>query len=141
MKNRLISKSLILGFVEIPSVNVNQIGGYRGPPTYHLNIEQKDGKIEKTGRWSFEKGEIVALAERLSIDAGCKFNVGVVLQAIDLNKIVYSGIGAVIVFVVWFRIWAEPLCPAMWYGLAPPLIIIIAFFFILSILRKFVPGR
>ena len=140
-KNRLSSKSLILGFGEIASVNVTQIGGYRGPPTYHLNIEQKNGKIEKTGRWAFEQGEIVALAERLSFAAGCKFNVGVILHPIDLNKIIYSGIGAVIVYAVWFRIWAGPLCPAMWHGSAPPLIIAIAFFSVLSILRKFVPGR
>jgi hypothetical protein len=134
-KSRVGHKTSVVGFDEIASVLVNSAGGHEGPKNYHLKISLKNGKTDTTGRWSLDQGEIVAIAGQLAAEIGCESNPGLIVHPINATQIVYSGIGAVILYPIWFRIWVGPWCPAMWFGTAPPVIILIAFFGILGILR------
>src|ERR1700730_5774003 len=133
--SRIGHKTSVVGFDEIASVLVNSEGGYRGPRSYHLKISLKNGNTETTGRWSLDQGEIIAIAGQLAAEIGCESNPGLIMHPVNATQIVYSGLGAVILYAIWFRIWVGPWCPAMWFGTAPPVIILIAFSGILGILR------
>lgn len=54
----------------------------------------------------------------------------------NILKIIVSFIIAIFIYKVWYKITVGKLCPAMWYGSAPLVIIGGAFLFILLVFRK-----
>ncbi len=138
--SRLGQKLSIVNFNEIASVLVGSAGGYRGPKSYHLKISLRNGKTATTGRWSLDQSEIIALAEQLAAEIGCTSDLGILVNPVNASQIIYSVCGAVILYAIWFRIWVGPWCLAMWFGTAPPVIMLIVFSGMLGVMRR-IPRR
>lgn len=127
-----------LPFDEVDSVNVARVGSRRGgTPTFWLQLRCRGGKVVSTGRWSMNESEIRCLAERLSSEIGCECRGGVPLSPASAGRVAAAAIGAVVMYAAWFRVSAGPWCPAMWFGTAPPVFILIAFGVLLGLFRRF----
>ena len=131
--SRFGQKTTVIPFEQVASVNVHCPGG-KGPRNYFLKLRLKNGKVERTGKWSYDQREMVALAGRLAAEIECPVSTGLLVQPVNAIRVVVSAAGAVLIYVFWYRIKVGPWCPAMWGGTAPFVIILVAFLILLGIL-------
>ena len=124
-----------------PLLNITKLArlGSRsdGTPSFWLQIERAGGKVFSTGRWSTSETEIRRLAERLSAEIGCECRGGIPLSPASAGRVAAAAIGAVVLYAAWFRFSAGPWCPAMWFGTAPPVIVLATFALLLGLFRRF----
>ncbi|MFL5812296.1 MAG: hypothetical protein ACJ763_01865 [Bdellovibrionia bacterium] len=136
-KGRLTKSSSVVPYDEISAVQVATIGSaHRGVVTHHLVIQLKNGKRVTPGRFSTDQAEIIEVAQRLARETGSECIIGRRLVPLTTPRYVLSAVGAVLVYVLWYRFKVGPWCPAMWYGSAPPVIIALSFFGLLGISRR-----
>jgi len=139
-RRRWGSVSMTVPFDDVVSVNVARVGSRSdGTPSFWLQIERAGGKAFSTGRWSLSETEIRRLAERLSaeIGCGCRGGGGMRLSPASVGRVAAAAIGAVVLYAAWFRFSAGPWCPAMWFGTAPPVFILVGFAMLLGLFRRF----
>ncbi len=130
--------SSVVGFEGIDHVGVVETWAEgKVGSTYTLTVVLKNGKSERTGRWSFDESEIDALARRLAADIGCACRTGTPAPPISAIHIPAAALGSILIYVVWYRLRTGQTCPAMWHGSAPPVIILIAFATLLDLFRRF----
>ena len=138
LRRRWGSVSVTLPFDNVVSVNVARVGSRSdGTPSFWLQIESASGKVFSTGRWSTNETEIRQLAERLSAEIGCECRGGMPLSPASAGRVVAAAIGAVVLYAAWFRFSVGPLCPAMWFGTAPPVFTLAGFALLLGLFRRF----
>lgn len=123
-------------FTSVEGVAVRRVGRVDQFPSYHLQIRLKNGRHLKTGRWSFDLSEINDLGSQLVNAIGCPFHEGPVPRALGAQQAIFAAIGAVIVYVIWYRFTTGQICPAMWFGTAPPVVMGLAFLVLLSVIRR-----
>ena len=137
-RRRLGNVSMTVPFDDVASVNVTRVGSRSdGTPSFWLQIERVGGKAFSTGRWSLSETEIRRLAERLSAEIGCECRGGIPLSPASAGRVAAAAIGAVVLYAAWFRFSAGPWCPAMWFGTAPPVIVLATFALLLGLFRRF----
>jgi hypothetical protein len=135
-RRRWGSVTLTVPFDEVGSVNVVRVGSHSdGTPSYWLQIERQGGRVHSTGRWSTNDAEIRRLAGRLAGEIGCDCRGGNPLNPATATHVLAAAVGAVVLYAVWFRFSAGPWCPAMWFGTAPPVIILAGFALLLGLFR------
>jgi len=132
--SRFGQRTSVIPFDQVASVNVSCPSG-KGPRNYFLKLRLKDGTVERTGKWSYDQGEIVALAGRLAAEIGCPVSTGLLVQPANAVRVFLSAAGAVLIYALWYRIKVGPWCVAMWFGTAPIAIMLVAFLILLGILR------
>ena len=139
-RNRVTSGAKIVRFEEIASVNVSRIGRSRlGVTSFHLKIRLKSGKSIATGRWSYSYEEINAEAARLADAVGCAADTREPFLTGGPERVMLSVLGAVAFYALWYRFTTGPWCRAMWFGTAPPVIMLLAggsIYRLLSLTRK-----
>lgn len=127
---RFNSSQRTISFSDVESIRVSRLGnhGSSRTPAYMASLVLKSQEKLSTGRWSFLEDEIQQLADDLSATIGCERSG---LPAIDTSKDVQNFILALILgiltWVIYYRIKIGPLCPAMWGGNAPTLVILFSF--------------
>lgn len=126
-------------FDEIAAVRVATIGQQsKGTRSYWLQLQPLRGPVIQTGRWSHDQSEIHALADRLAATIGCTCERGrdeLAASSTTAWQVLAAAAGALLVYAIWFRVSVGPWCAAMWFGTAPPVILLIAFGSLLGLLR------
>lgn len=126
----------VIPFSAVSGVSVRLVTG-KDASSYYLQLQLRDGTIQKTGLWSFTQSEVTSVAERLAEDIGCPLTQP---WKVYPYTVVHAGVaaaGAVMVYLIWYRGFVGPFCPAMWAGTAPPFIVVVAFFNIITLLKYF----
>jgi hypothetical protein len=122
-------RSSIHSFSSIKQIEVASIGqSHRGIITHHLNIVFKNDKRLRTQFWSTRRSETVDLAERLALSTGSSCEPNRHDNPVEIKKFLISGAGAILTYCAWYKFMVGPLCPAMWHGTAPAVIMGISFF-------------
>jgi len=130
-------KSTEVAFDEVSSVRVVKVGsGSEGTPSYWLQILTRSGTSLATGRWSTDEAEMNRLARQLADAVGCGCEHGEPLPPTGAAHLAVAAAGAVVVYALWFRVQVGPWCPAMWFGTAPPVIMLLSFAALLGLLRR-----
>jgi hypothetical protein len=133
---------VVISFDEIASINVVRVGDRTdGTPTFWLQIERQDRKRFFTGGWSTSEREMGFLAERLAEEIGCDRHGGNPPNPASVGQVASSLIGAVILYVMWYRLVVGDWCMAMWFGTFPPIFLLLAFSGLLLIFRSYRPSR
>jgi hypothetical protein len=122
-------------YKKIQSVHAVRIGRREGLRTYHLIIRLKDGKKLAPGRWSKSPDEINDIAYELAKEIGCEVFDTPVYSMPNIQTAILAGAGAVLVYVIWYRVTVGQICLAMWHGNAPVIFIPFGFALILCLLR------
>jgi hypothetical protein len=135
-KSRFGKNKSAFRFAEIDHVGVSTVGKAGRLQTYHLLIYLKGGKTVRTGRWSCDQSEIDSLSDEMAEAIGCCCRKGLRIRPAGGGEIIVAAVGAVVVYAVWFRIQVGAWCPAMWFGTAPPVIMLLAFSVLLTILKR-----
>ncbi len=131
------SEVRVIPFAAIRSVDVVKLGQtHKGTRSYHLNIALKTGEKILTRRNSRDGDEINELARELSGLIGCKTDEAPAPQPIELGQILVSLSGAILVYVAWYRFTVGPWCRAMWFGTAPPVVMLLTFTAIMLVVRR-----
>jgi hypothetical protein len=137
-KNRWSTTETVVPFGDVSTVDVSRIGRTgNGMETYHLALILKSGDRFRTGKWSLDQSEIASIAEELARTLGCQLQAGVRVYPVGLERSLLAGVGAVGLYALWFRATVGPWCAAMWFGTAPPVLIMIFFFSLRTLLRYF----
>jgi hypothetical protein len=125
-------------FRAVESVQVAKIGSRSdGTPSYWLQIQTRGGRVVSTGRWSLDQAEMERLAEQLAAEIGCAYQAGRAPAPTGTAHLAYAGAGAVLLYAAWYRVKIGPWCPAMWFGAAPALFVLVGFAGLLGLLRRF----
>ncbi len=118
----------IIPFASIQSVDVITLGQtHKGTRSYHLNLTLKTGEKIRTGRSSRVGDEIHGIARELSDLVGLEPNDTLRAPSTELAPFLFALLGAVLVYGIWYRLSVGPWCRAMWFGTAPPVIMLLAF--------------
>jgi hypothetical protein len=137
-QNRWTTKEVLIPFSEVDCVNVSRVGKVsNGMERYFLSVWLKNGKRALTGKWSLDQEEMLSLAEQLARAIGCETKSGLRVYSVGAQRLIVAGVIAVGLYAAWFRLRVGPWCPAMWFGSAPPLLIIVFFFTVRSVMRYF----
>jgi hypothetical protein len=129
----------LLPFVDVESIRVAKLGsGADGTPSYWLQVHCRRGEVYRTGRWSTDEAEINELAEQVADAVGCASRKGTPARPGTSVPLVTAAaaLGAAALYALWYRLAVGPWCPAMWFGTAPPVIILLAFSVLLGFLRR-----
>jgi hypothetical protein len=118
----------VIPFAGVRSVNVVKLGRtHKGTASYHMNITLKTGERISTGRSSRVGDEINAIAREFPDLVGCATQDAPTSHPIDGTHLLVSLAGAVVIYLAWYRFAVGPWCRAMWFGTAPPVIILAGF--------------
>ena len=131
-------------FSHIDSVRVVKVGSSSdGTPSYWLQVLLKGGRSCATGVWSLDEAHVGRLAEQLAAEVGCGCHreaadrTASALAPIAVLQIAVAALGALGSYALWYRLSVGPWCPAMWFGTAPPVFMLLAFSVLLALLRRF----
>lgn len=122
-------------FDDVACIRVAGVGS-RSPRSFWLQIEIVGGKRHSIGRWSGNEEEMNRLAARLCAEIGCDYRGTRPVPPASTVQVLLSASGAVILYAAWFRATVGPWCEAMWFGTAPPVILLTAFALLLSLIRR-----
>lgn len=126
-----------LEFIEVKQVRVVKLRAPRSKaPVYLLKMDLRNGQTLGTGRWSFSQTEIDELATRLASSIDCPSELGPGPFPATATHVALAGAGAVLFYIAWYRMTTGQLCPAMWFGSAPPVIMLVSFVILLGTFRR-----
>ena len=134
-----------ISFADVQSVRVVMIGRQSGTTkasrylrlSYWIAIDLKSGASIATGRWSRNQNEIDQLAKKMSLNIGCEAHPGPRRFPLGGYHGAVAALGAILLYILFYRFWAGPWCIAMWFGTLPPIFMGMSFFAILAPLRRF----
>lgn len=135
---RLGRRTSIIRFSEVERIYIATIGKRSSHlQSYLLKMHLKNGREESLGKLSFEKADIADIAEKLSAQIGIKTDAPTKRDRWSSSiKLFPAALGAVVVYIIYYRVSVGTFCSAMWAGSAPPVIISVAFFFLLGIFKR-----
>jgi len=138
MTTRFSSSRRKILFSEVESVRVSRVGhhGSSRTPAYMTSLVLKSKENLRTGRWSILENEIQQLADEMSMMIGCeRSGLPQINTSKDAQNFILSLILGVLTWVIYYRLKVGPLCPAMWGGTAPAIVILSSFLSFLHLLR------
>ena len=138
MTTRFSSRRRKILFSEVESVRVSRVGhhGSSRTPAYMASLVLKSKEILRTGRWSILEDEIQQLADEISMMIGCeRSGLPQINTSKEAQNFILSLILGILTWVIYYRLKIGPLCPAMWGGNAPAVVILSSFLSFLHLLR------
>lgn len=132
------SSQKIIAFKEVAGISVQKIRSKGDRANfYHLQIQLKNGGVQRTGFWALNQPDVFAVAERLAQDIGCEPQLPWRIYPHNSKHYILASVGAILIYTVWYRLTTGQLCLAMWFGAAPIYITGASFFGILGALKYF----
>ena len=128
-------RTRVIPFRNVDTVYVLTTNSSRGPITYQLLIYLKDGKKQATGYWTIDQDTIFEMADRLSKQIGCSEKLPPRIYPISAKHLAIAALGSFAIYVLWYVVSFGKICPAMWAGTAPPVIMGFAFISLLGLLK------
>ncbi len=143
-QTRFTNNDTIIPFDHIQSIEIIEYEMYSedepSPTAFHLQLRTKDNTTYLMHKASKNAADLKPTADKIAQQIGCPSKTERSTPPKDLNiqHMIIAGISAVVIYILWYRLFTGQICPAMWAGSAPPIIILVVFIIVLRLLRIFI---
>ncbi len=130
------TKKQTVTFASVDRVSISRVGRARNNVQfYFLHLHLKNGTRLPTGMILSSAESAQAEADRISEIIGCPSQQIALPSDHRFSTFLLAFVVGVIAYAVYYRISVGPPCKAMWFGTAPPVIIMLVTWFTYGILR------
>lgn len=137
-KNLFESRMRHIPFSDIERIGVARVGrASSNTEFYFLTLVLKNGERLGTGHWVMSREEAYQQAQEIASFVGCAVNDGKLPNpAMNSSNLAIAVLIGIAIYAVYYRKAVGPWCPAMWFGSAPPIIILSSTWTAFTLLRR-----
>ncbi|MBK7890499.1 MAG: hypothetical protein IPJ84_06530 [Bdellovibrionales bacterium] len=137
-KNLFESRKRHIPFSDIERIGVARIGRpSSNTEFYFLTLILKNGERLGTGHWVMSREEAYQQAQEIASFVGCAVNDGKLPNpAMNSSNLAIAALTGIVIYAAYYRKAVGPWCPAMWFGSAPPIIILSSTWTTFALLRR-----
>lgn len=137
-KNLFESRIRHIPFSDIERIGVARIGRPSSKTEfYFLTLILKNGERLGTGHWVMSREAAYHQAQEIAGLVGCAVNDGRLPNpAMNSSNFAIAVLIGIAIYAMYYRKAVGPWCPAMWFGSAPPIIILSSTWTAFTLLRR-----
>lgn len=137
-KNLFESRMRHIPFSDIERIGVARVGRpSSNTEFYFLTLILKNGERVDTGHWVMSREAAYHQSEEIAGFVGCAVNDGKLPNpSMNSSNLAIAVLIGIAIYAAYYRKAVGPWCPAMWFGSAPPIIILSSTWTAFTLLRR-----